>query len=222
MALTDSLTFQDGGPNFFDSLGPAQASKEDTSYPKNASTSTGYADALQDVAATYPVLAPHTKNVLAYDATPPKGSEDDGLETYPPWEEFNPHPGKITIEVYKPFQSRQEARDAIAGDLIHIAGAINPSTKQPVDSTYYKMKQEVKKARDAEQIAIDYKAYKDDVKNGEKRSFNKWFENSRSEAYVRGRLFPDKNDEWKSFYEKNPKLKQAVDNIGKYLKTGKE
>jgi len=217
--LTDSLTFQDPHPNFFASLAPPQASKVDTSFPKTSSSLSGYDGVLQDVATTYPALAPHTKNALVYDATPPKGEEDNGLETYPSWESENPHPGKVTMEVYKPFQSREEARDGIAGDLIHIAGSVNPDTGKPVDPIYYRLKQDVKKARTPDQIKMDYREYKS---SGDKRSFDQWFENSRSEAYVRGRLFPDKNDDWARHYKSNPQLRKAVDKIGSYLKTGKE
>ena len=106
--------------------------------------------------------------------------------------------------------------------MIHIAGAIHPETGKPVDPVYYGLKQQVKKARSPEQIAKDYRAYKQDQKEGEDRSFSKWFNNSRSEAYVRGRLFPDKNDNWKHFYDENPKLASTIDRIGSYLRTGKD
>lgn len=217
--------FKDSHPSFWDSSltpssSPVPSSKQDDSLNINQSKPDQYDDVLQDVATTYPALAPHVKKAIVVDATPPKGTTNQ-LETYLPWEDWNPHPGKVTSELYRPYQSKSEMREALAGDLIHLAGAVDPETKKPVDPKYFQLKQEVKKARSSEQIKIDYKAYKDDVKNGEDRSFDKWFQDSRGEAYVRGRLFPDKNDEWKNWYEENPKLKAAVDRIGKYLKTGK-
>jgi hypothetical protein len=217
-----SPSFMDRLHNFWESDSTIpQQSKADTSLIKDQSSVHGYDDVLQDVAETYPALAPHTKKAVVYDAAPPKGNTDQ-LETYLPWEDWNPHPGKVTSELYRPYADKKELRDAIAGDLIHLSGAIDPKTNKPVDPDYYELKKQVKLARNQKQKDIDYKAYKEDVKNNEEtRSFSKWFHDSRSEAYVRGRLFPDKNDNWKSFYEENPKLRDVVDKIGKYLKTGK-
>jgi hypothetical protein len=173
------------------------------------------------VATTYPALAPHISKVKVYDATPSKQqqADGDGLETYLPWDSWNPHPGKLTQELYRKFQTKEQLRDALAGDMIHLAGAVDPKTNKPVDPDYYAMKQEVKKARNQKQIDMDYRAYKE---SGDKRSFGKWFEDSRGEAYVRGRLFPDEKDKWKHVYEDNPKLKKAVDKVGKYLRTPKD
>ena len=229
MGFMDSLSgLHPDAQKFFSELGPSGGpqSKVDTSFPRNQSKPTGYSDVLNDVAETYPALAPHAKNAIVYDAPPPTENATakypKDLETYPPWEDWNPHPGKTTVELYKSFQSRPELRDALAGDMIHIAGAIHPETGKPVDPVYYGLKQQVKKARSPEQIAKDYRAYKQDQKEGEDRSFSKWFNNSRSEAYVRGRLFPDKNDSWKHFYDENPKLASTIDRIGSYLRTGKD
>ncbi len=219
------LQFNDDRPNFWSSLQSipketptVNQSKPDDTLNVNQSKPNQYDSVLQDVAATYPALALHVKKAMVYDATPSKDQTDNQLETYLPWEDWNPHPGKVTTELYRPYTSRSELRDALAGDLIHLAGAVDPKTGKPVDPTYYKLKQQVKKARSPQQIKADYRAYKE---SGDERSFDQWFQDSRGEAYVRGRLFPDKNDEWRSWYEENPKLKKAVDNVGKYLRTGK-
>src|SRR5579859_6666034 len=111
-----SIKFDDPHPNFWDQETiPEQSTTKQ--YPNQSSTNK-YQDALQDVAQTYPALAPHTKKALVYDAVPPKET-DSQLETYLPWEDWNPHPGKITSELYRPYSSREQLRDAIAGDLIH-------------------------------------------------------------------------------------------------------
>lgn len=201
--------------------GPPAQSEAPKPLP-NQSSPNEYSKVLEDVGAEYPALAPHTKNYMVYQALQPRDEKGNSLETYLPWEDWNPHPGKIVSELYQKFSDPQELKNAIAGDLIHYLGAKNPKTGEPVDQTYYDLKQAVKKARSPEQKAIDYKEYKNSVKNeGEKRSFNQWFDDSRGEAYVRGRLFPDHNDEWKQWYEENPKLAKAVDEVGRYLKTGK-
>ena len=212
-------SFNDQHPNFWETNSAPQSKSDDT-LNVTQSKPGQYDDVLQDVATTYPALAPHVKKAMVYDVSPSKEQKGQ-IETYLPWEDWNPHPGKVTTELYRPFNSKSQLRDALAGDLIHLAGAKDPKTGKPIDPTYFKLKQAVKQARTPEQIKIDYKAYKEDVKNGEDRSFDQWFQDSRGEAYVRGRLFPDENDEWKSWYEENPKLKKAVDRIGSYLKTGK-
>src|SRR5579862_5683528 len=111
--LSSSLSFDDGHPNFWEQEDIPLQSKETSDYPKNQNLAHGnYQDALQDVAETYPALAPHTKKALVYNATPPKNT-DSQLETYLPWEDWNPHPGKITSELYRSYNSREQLRDAI-------------------------------------------------------------------------------------------------------------
>lgn len=195
-----------------------QVSTSDDSIPPMNPTN-GYKDILQDVATLYPALSPYAKKAVVYNAVRPQWEDEgDKLETYLPWDDWNPHPGKVTTTLYKPYSSRRELTSAIAGDLIHMAGAKNPSTGDPIDPEYFKLKQAVKAARSPEQRKIDYKTWKDAKKSGDNRSFNDWWQESRGEAYVRGMLFPDTNDEWASWYEENPKLKRAVEKVGKYLR----
>jgi hypothetical protein len=182
---------------------------------------TGYSDVLQAVGEKYPALAKHVQNTIVQDAKPPKGA-DYGLETYPPWESENPNPGKTTIELYRNFD-RSKLPEVIAGDLIHVAGGIDPRTGSPVDPTYHSLKDQVKASRTPQQDALDHKVWEQDKKNGEKRPFDQWFDESRGEAYVRGLLFPDDRDEWRKqgVYSSNPKLKSTIEQIGNYLTTGK-
>ena len=220
----------DIAPNFWDTAPDPQPlsdqdlprSKKDDTFNNVSSSPKDYEEIKQSVIDKYPALTPHVKDAIIYKADRDKDHPEDQLETYPPWEEYNPNPGKTSIELRRDYKTKSEATDAIAGDLIHIAGAIHPDTHEPVDPYYYSLKKEVKKARSTKDISMDYKAYKEEEGDKPSRSFSKWFDESRGEAYVRGRVMPDENDERSHVYKSNPKLKKTIDKISKYLRTGKK
>lgn len=173
---------------------------------------------MDDVVKSYPALKKHVGNVVIQQGTN-KGSDDPRqLEFYPPWEEENPNPGKITLELYRDFKGKA-LTDAVAGDLMHYLGATDPSTNKPVDPTFLSMKNEVKAARTPKQIKIDRQEYEDGKKGGDiTESYDDWLKHSRIDAYIRGYVTPDKVDEWrKNGWYNDPRMKTAVEKIKKYM-----
>ena len=171
---------------------------------------------LAAVAQKFPRLKPYLSMV---DITQGKTRQGDprGLEFYPPWESENPHPGRITLELYRNFTPEQMT-GALGGDLLHYLGGGNPQSNQPIDPRYRQLKQAVLSARTPQQDALDHRMYSQEVKRGEGRSFQDWLWQSRGDAYIRGWITPDEADEWRQhgFY-RDPKMKQAVEAISQYL-----
>lgn len=176
---------------------------------------------LDDVASAYPRLKPYLSQVKIQQGTKAK-DDDRGLEFYSPWESDNPNRGKITLELFDKMQGK-ELTDALAGDLLHHLGSVNPTTGKPVDPQYYAMKQQVMNARTPQQDAIDRKVYNDAKRQeGESRSYKDWLQQSRIDAYVRGYVTPVLGgkypDEWrKNGFYAQPKMKQAVEKISQYV-----
>lgn len=175
---------------------------------------------LRSVAQKYPKLAPYLPNVVVQHG---KTQKDDprSLEFYPPWESENPNPGKITLELFKSFSDPKELQTAVAGDLLHYLGGVNPETNRPVDPNYFALKQKVDAARTPQQQALDQRVYQEEKSQyGENRSYHDWLYQSRLDAYIRGFVTPDANDEWrkKGFYS-TPNMKKAVSEVQSYLET---
>lgn len=111
------------------------------------------------------------------------------LEYYPADETDNPKPGKPTIEVFNPELKDHDYEDAIAADMLHGLKAADP--------TWGTLRNTFAQTITPSQKKVDQRTYSEDVKNGEKRSFDQWMQDNRVDAYLRGYLFPDKQDEWR-------------------------
>lgn len=172
----------------------------------------------QNVSTRFPKYAKYLSSVVI---SPSKNSKNDDrqVETYAPWESENPHPGKITIQPFKKeLLTTEGLSNTVASELLHHIGGVNPNTGKPVDPEYYSLKQQVGLARSPKQKEIDEKEYQQAQKQGDKRSFNDWFNNSRLDEYIMGYVTPDKTDEWrKNGWYNAPVMKQAVQNVQKYL-----
>ena len=154
-----------------------------------------FAPTLQSIGEQYPVLAPYAANTVVQ-----RGNADDGriLEHYPPWESDNPNPGKITMELFDRSAKGPQLQSLVAADMLHTLGAIDPRTGAPVDPSYYKLKQELAGSMSPEQHAMNQRAYE-----GERKfypqgmpSYQDWMNSNRTDAYVRGGMFPEVNPEW--------------------------
>jgi hypothetical protein len=147
----------------------------------------------------------------------PAKSGGNQLESYPADESDNPNPGQRTIEVYKGSLQGDRLVNAVAGDLLHHLGSVDRVTGQPVDPTWHGMKQAFIDTLTPQQMKVDLQAYKQDQAQGETRTIDDWMQNSRSDAYLRGYLTPDENNEWKDVY--TPNQKQMLDGMRQYLKS---
>jgi hypothetical protein len=175
------------------------------------------------VGAKFPAYSDYLSKVVIHPGT--TSPEDDRqVETYMPWEDENPNPGKLTIQPFhKSLTSDQALPNMVAGEMLHYIGGIDESTGKPVDPSYYNLKQQVKASRTPHQAKIDDESYKQAQKSGETRSFDKWFDESRGDEYIMGYVAPDKNREWINHgWYKDPKMAKAVEDVRKYLTTPKK
>lgn len=168
--------------------------------------------ALAKARSEYPALAKYPVTVQRYTG----GDRPGYLEFYPPWEERNPNPGTITVEVYKPMRGELLSR-AIAGDLAHMAGAVDPRTGKPVDPAFYALKRQFATTLTPEQLAVDRRAHQDE---GDPRPFEDWHEQSRLDAYLRGWIFPDERDEWRRQGVYTPEQTKLLQRMQRYLRGG--
>jgi hypothetical protein len=147
----------------------------------------------------YPALSPLLGNFKVQWG--PQQSDGRQLEFYPPWETDNPNPGK-TLELYNRDLSGQGLQNAVAGDALHLLGTVDPRTSNPVDPTYYAMKQSLLGMLTPQQRAIDQKAYEAErpFYNGAPPSYNDWMQRNRLDAYIRGYITPDAADNWRDVY----------------------
>lgn len=150
--------------------------------------------------------------------------EDPGdgrqLESYPPWESWNPQPGKATTVLYNTSVPQDMQQNLIKGDMLHYMGAVNPETGQAVDPTYRALKEQLLGTLTPEQQAVDKRAYESERKfyGDNPPSFADWMDTNRGDAYVRGLLTPDARDEWKNVY--TPEQRRQLQIIADYLIRG--
>lgn len=176
---------------------------------------------ISSINAQYPALDPYTSNlVIKYVANQ---GDSRQLEFYPPWEAMNPNAGKSTVEIYNNKLKGDELQRAIAGDLLHLVGSIDPTTGFPVDQAYYDLKQNFINSITPQQNLVDARVfetekplYKDNLP-----AFDDWMRMNRSDAYIRGYITPDAADEWRKQNVYTPDQISILDNIKQYLSTPK-
>ena len=175
---------------------------------------------IKAVGTKFPALSPYLNNLVVQPGVNTK-KDDRQVEFYPPWESTNPNKGKLTITPYrKELTSGQGLTNTVAGELLHHIGGVDPTSGKPINPAYYSLKQAVAAARTPGQIALDQRIYQQQVKRGEKRPFNQWFNQSRLDEYIMGYVTPDKTDEWrKNGFYNSPDMKKAVDAVKQYLTT---
>ena len=117
-------------------------------------------------------------------------------------------------------ESNPNLQRRLLGDMLHNL----PET----DEKFSEMKQGFIKSMTPKQIALDKKVYKiatmpkgsSEHSYGEERSYEDWFDRSRSDAHIRGYIAPDKDDEWKDTYTDEQEI--FLINMIMYLKEEEE
>ena len=187
---------------------------EPTQLPKNI---------VDQVKSKFPAYSNYLSRVVIHPGSTDTKDERQ-VETYMPWEDENPNPGKLTIQPFhKSLLSDQSLPNTVAGEMLHYIGGVDDSTKKPVDPAYYQLKQRVESSRTAHQVEVDHKEYQEAAKRGEDRPYQQWLDQSRIDEYIMGYIAPDKQAEWiKKGWYNDPKMHQAVRDIRKYLTTPQE
>lgn len=154
-------------------------------------------------------------SVISY-ADPTDAQKGNILEFYQPWETYNPHFGRPYLEVYDKNLKGKALQDMLAADTLHYLGAAQPNGI-PVDPAWSIMKKNFARAMSPAAEKINKSEYADEQKNGEKRTFDEWMQQSRIDAYLRGALFPDINPEWQREGLYSTKQKDIIDSMRKYI-----
>lgn len=132
------------------------------------------------------------------------------LEFYPPDENENPRPGNATIEVFNPELKGDDLERAVFGDMLHHMPSVDPY--------YAKMRDALRDSLTPQQLKIDQETYDGEKREfGEDRPFDQWMNESRLDAYVRGKLTPGKANEWRDVY--TPDQDKLLAQMLKYLST---
>lgn len=197
-------------------LGMMRPNQNGTNMNAQPQSLSPYSDALAGVGNQYPALQPHMGNFIVQQGKDPNDGRQ--LEYYPPWEANNPNQGKNTIELYKNMQG-QELQSSIAGDALHYLGSVDPRTNQPIDTNYYAMKQNLINSLTPQQRAIDQQAYQQELPmyHGKPPTYDDWMNSNRSDAYIRGYITPDVNDEWRKKGVYNTQQQQMLEGMRQYL-----
>lgn len=172
----------------------------------------------EQVGQRFPALQPYMNLLNVQWGDPAKNPGGGHLEFYPPWESENPTPGVPAIELFDPRLQGNALRDAIAGDTLHYVGAIDPRNGRPVDPKWMGLKNDLRKSLTPEQLAVDRRTY--DRTEGtlpNPRPFEDWMQDSRTDAYIRGYITPDANDEWRKQGVYNPAQVNLLTAMKQYL-----
>lgn len=147
---------------------------------------------LNTIGKKYKALAPHVGNAAVIQ-TPDMG---DGrqLEFHHPISSENPVPGKMTFQMFRPFEGA-EREDAIAADALHyIGGRKEDDAGDPIDPKWSGMREKLWEMRSPVQKAVDQHNYDEDHEEGQ--TFDAWANRNRKDAYVRAGIFPERNPDW--------------------------
>jgi len=155
-------------------------------------------DIVNSIKLEYPIF----KDIEVSDKRNKGMSDNRQLEYYS--KEDSPT-GKERVDIFNPNLQGKELKNAIFGDMLHSA----PSKSKE----YANKKLQLINSRTPEQIEIDKDAYDIAKKQGEKRPFDKWFETSRSDAFIRGYLA----NQWEDTYY-TEEQKELMNNMVQSLK----
>lgn len=146
----------------------------------------------------YPALAPYNFKVMDETARGREliasGKDIGPLEFYHAQEGRSPNPGQHTIGILNPNDPRIKGNleSAIFGDMLHAL---------PENPKWRAMRQALMDARHPEAIRMDRDAYeKDKGLYDYPITMEQWEDINRSDAWVRGWLAPDNNNNWRSAY----------------------
>lgn len=165
-------------------------------------------DMLGKIYASAPALRGQPYSVI--DSRGKKAKYGGKLEFYPPDESENPLPGRATVEVFDQNLQGPMMQKMVYGDMLHYLPSVDPN--------FSAMRDQFAGSITPEQAAIDQNAYqRDKADYGESRSMKDWFKQSRLDAYLRGHLTPDEEDNWKGAY--TPQQRAILQSMQTYLAT---
>lgn len=159
---------------------------------------------LAEVAKRYPALAPHLNNTVA------QWGEGPGvMEFYNPDDQENPNKGKITLQFRDRSIQPDQIPDLAAADMLHYLGSSDPQ--------YQALRSQMLGLRTPQQLYADKENYTRELKQfGNLGSYDDYMNDNRSDAYMRGAVFPNVNPEWSGYL--TPEQKALGEKAMQYLK----
>lgn len=168
-------------------------------------------DIVTRVKRRYRALEPYDLQVI--DSRSRGISNGRRVEFYPPDERDNPIPGKPTVELFDPSFQGEAAEDIIAADALHYLAK--------KDQPLIKLRNEFKNSITPEQMEVDVRAYRRAQSDGDRRTFNEWYETHRLDQYLGVGFLPKgsrNRQEWEGAL--TPQQKRILRDIEGYMKTG--
>jgi hypothetical protein len=176
-----------------------------------------YAPVLTQIAEQYPRIGSHLDSFAVERG--PNLSDGRQLEYYPPDEAWNPHPGKSTIEIYKPDVEPDELRNLIAGETLHLLGGRNEKGV-PNDAKFAALKDALIESRTPDQRSTDARVWKE--RYADQMPYEDFIKRSRADEYAMGYLFPDAADEWRKQNTYTDEQKKLLEQMRAHLQTAEE
>lgn len=150
-------------------------------------------DVAERVLSKFPRLKASPSPFAVIDRRGQVGRGAGALEFYHPKELYNPLPGKATIAVFDKGLDGDMLDKAVFGDMLHFLPEF--------DQKFAALRNEFANTITREQLEVDRRAYdRARRERGEDRPFADWFRQSRLDAYIRGFLAPDKDNDWADAY----------------------
>jgi hypothetical protein len=163
----------------------------------------------------FPALAKVAGNVVVEDHFDDPNSVGQ-LESYPPWESYNPHPGKFTSQIFNKTAKGEERTNLVAGDMLHYIGAVNPETGEAVDPKWRQMKAAVLSQLSPRAQQISMNSYKDSKVGHpeDTRTYSQWLDTSWGDEFIMGNLIHNL-PEWQRMA--TPSQNKVLDQMKSYL-----
>lgn len=175
-------------------------------------------DARTQIALEYPTIAKQQKNWnIGY--SPEQKYPTAYLEFYPEHEEYSPTPGTVYQEIYPRLAKEADVptlKNMLAGDALHWFGGVN-GAGAPNDEMFYALKKRFQGTRTPDQTASDQRTFKKMADQGDTRPWDTWQDEHRTDAYLRGYLFPDKDDNWRKSGTYTPEQMAILGQMKAYL-----
>jgi hypothetical protein len=166
--------------------------------PPDSSGELDYSAAAQTVRKKYPILS----NVPIKVTKAPGPYED---ETYQPWGEDNPDPGNLSIQIrHARPKTQQELENIVTTESMHYLGTRKPSG-EPVNPAWWNLKQQFRQAMTPRDMELAKQHWQEEQqqfastggKEGDKRSFDDFMNQSYLDMFMRGYMFPQsQGQEW--------------------------
>ena len=155
------------------------------------------AETLNNIYTKYPRLKKYINDVEIRQNLNPNWEYGMGqLEFFPRGETYSPNPDKTVIEIYNPNLKGEWLEQAIFGDMLH--GLPNK------DPEFTELRNQFKDSLTGDQmkIAVDMYERQESTSEHPPREFDKAFDVSILDGFVRGYIAPDEHDEWRqsNFY----------------------